>query len=80
MVISAHGIEGVRGYDLVVEESREEPKPLLGSEEVPALIRNYYRNLIVENPTTITEISLMYVKAKIPGNKMGTSTYPCVVL
>ena len=60
-VVSKNGIESLRASRAVQEVEQGAANPILNAEKLTDLISGYYQNIIVERPTTITEIALNYV-------------------
>lgn len=60
-VVSKNGIESLRASRAVQEVEQGAADPILNAEKLTDLISGYYQNIIVERPTTITEIALNYV-------------------
>mgnify|MGYP004581886007 CR=1 FL=1 len=60
-VVSKNGVESLRVFRAVQEVEQGAADPILNAEKLPGLISGYYQNIIVERPTTITEIALNYV-------------------
>ncbi len=60
-VISKNGVESLRVSRAVQEVEQGAADPILNAEKLIDLISGYYQNIIVERPTTITEIALNYV-------------------
>lgn len=51
---------------MLQEVSRDPAQPLLSADQVVDLLRDRYRNLIIDAPTTVKEIALMYVIRRVP--------------
>ncbi len=60
-VVSKNGVESLRVFRAVQEVEQGAADPILNAEKLIDLISGYYQNIIVERPTTITEIGLNYV-------------------
>ncbi len=60
-VVSKNGVESLRASRAVQEVEQGAADPILNAEKLIDLISGYYQNIIVERPTTITEIALNYV-------------------
>lgn len=60
-VVSKNGVESLRVFRAVQEVEQGAADPILNAEKLPGLISGYYQNMLVERPTTITEIALNYV-------------------
>ena len=60
-VVSKNGVESLRVSRAVEEVEQGSADPILNAEKLIDLISGYYQNIIVERPTTITEIALNYV-------------------
>lgn len=60
-VVSKNGVESLRVSRAVEETEQGAADPILNAEKLIDLISGYYQNIIVERPTTITEIALNYV-------------------
>ena len=60
-VVSKNGVESLRASRAVQEVEQGAADPILNAEKLPDLISGYYQNILVERPTTITEIALNYV-------------------
>ena len=60
-VVSKNGVESLRVSRAVEEVEQGAADPILNAEKLIDLISGYYQNIIVERPTTITEIGLNYV-------------------
>ena len=60
-VVSKNGVESLRVSRAVQEVEQGAADPILNAEKLIDLISGYYQNIIVERPTTITEIGLNYV-------------------
>lgn len=60
-VVSKNGVESLRVSRAVEEVEQGAADPILNAEKLIDLISGYYQNIIVERPTTITEIALNYV-------------------
>ena len=60
-VVSKNGVESLRVSRAVEETEQGAADPILNAEKLIDLISGYYQNIIVEHPTTITEIALNYV-------------------
>lgn len=60
-VVSKNGVESLRVSRAVQEVEHGTAAPILNAEKLTDLISGYYQNIIVERPTTITEIALNYV-------------------
>ena len=60
-VVSKNGVESLRVSRAVQEVEQGAADPILNAEKLIDLISGYYQNIIVERPTTITEIALNYV-------------------
>ena len=60
-VVSKNGIESLQAFRAVQEVEQGAADPILNAEKLIDLISGYYQNILVEHPTTITEIALNYV-------------------
>lgn len=60
-VVSKNGVESLRVSRAVEETEQGAADPILNAEKLIDLISGYYQNMLVERPTTITEIALNYV-------------------
>lgn len=60
-VVSKNGVESLRVSRAVQEVEQGAADPILNAEKLIDLISGYYQNMLVERPTTITEIALNYV-------------------
>ena len=76
VLISADGIELFQGEDMLREIAREEGQALLSADQVVGLIQDRYRNLIVDVPTTVREIALMYVIRRAPNQEDALTLIP----
>lgn len=76
VMLSADGIELFQGEDMLREIAREEGQTLLSADQVPGLIERRYRNLIIDVPTTVREIALMYVIRRVPNQEDALQLIP----
>lgn len=60
-VVSKNGVESLYASRVVQEAEQGAADPILNAEKLIDLISGYYQNILVERPTTITEIALNYV-------------------
>lgn len=60
-VVSKNGVESLYASRVVQEVEQGAADPILNAEKLIDLISGYYQNMLVERPTTITEIALNYV-------------------
>ena len=60
-VVSKNGVESLYASRVVQEAEQGAADPILNAEKLIDLISGYYQNMLVERPTTITEIALNYV-------------------
>ena len=75
-VVSAQGIQLLRGEDMLQEVSRDPAQPLLSADQVVDLLRDRYSNLIIDAPTTVKEIALMYVIRRVPDQEEALQLIP----
>jgi len=69
VIFSADGIVHLIANNVVEEVSRDDPQALLPAEQVPELIRDRYKNLIVAGPTVVREITLKYILQPVAGKE-----------
>ena len=75
-VVSAQGIQLFSGVDILQEVSRDPAQPLLSADQVVDLLRDRYSNLIIDAPTTVKEIALMYVIRRVPDQEEALQLIP----
>lgn len=76
VVVSAQGIQLFRGEDMLRELGREAPQTVLSADQVASLIAQRYRNLIVDAPTAVRRIELMYVIRRSPNQAEALDLIP----
>ena len=66
VLLSAGGIESLHAYSPLDVISSDSPQALMTAEQVPELIRNYFRNMILSYRVTISEMELVYSPIPVP--------------